>query len=469
MRHFPTFFDLQDKPVAVIGATAMALQRSRLLLEAAARVTVFARTLSPDLAELALDGQIRWEAAQAEAPDLAEYRLVFVATGAAASDAVAAEQARRAGVPVNVADRPELCDFIMPAIVERGPVTVGISTGGASPVLARNLRARIEAALPARLGELARFAASFRDKAKSVIAGATERRRFWDQVLDGPVGEAVLAGRDETARALTDALLETGAEARGARQGAVYIVGAGPGDPDLLTFRAHRLMQQADIVFYDELVGPEVLNYVRRDAERVYVGKIKSHHSKSQEQINELLAEHARAGKRVLRLKGGDPFVFGRGGEELDHLRRQGIETVVVPGITAALGCAASAGIPLTHRDHASSVTFLTGHTRNGELATDWRVLARPDQTLVVYMGLSNAASLAAKLLVAGLPRATPVAIVERGTRPDQRVSTGTLSELKALAERHKDGGPALLIIGKVAALANADIHSFAADLKEAV
>ncbi len=466
MRHFPTFFDLQDKPVAVIGGTAMALQRSRLLIAAGARVTVFARTLAPDLAELTLDGQIRWEAAQAEPADLAEYRLAFVATGDAEGDAIAAEQARRAGVAVNVVDRPELCDFIMPAIVERGAVTVGISTGGASPVLARNLRARIEAALPARLSELARFAASFRDKAKSLIAGAAERRRFWDAVLDGPVAEAVLAGREETARSLADELLADGAAAR---KGAVYIVGAGPGDPDLLTFRAHRLMQQADIVFHDELVGPEVLNYVRRDAERVYVGKIKSHHSKSQEQINELLAEHARAGKRVLRLKGGDPFVFGRGGEELDYLRRQGIETIVVPGITAALGCAASAGIPLTHRDHASSVTFLTGHTRDGELATDWRVLARPDQTLVVYMGLSNAASLAAKLLVAGLPRGTPVAIVERGTRPDQRVSTGALSDLKALAERHKDGGPALLIIGKVAALANADIQTFATSLKEAV
>lgn len=466
MRHFPTFFDLQGKSVAVIGGTAMALQRSRLLLEAGAKITVFARILHPELAELALDGQIRWQAAQVEPEDLAEQKLAFVATGDAASDAIAAEQARRASVPVNVVDKPELCDFIMPAIVERGGVTVGISTGGASPVLTRNLRARIEAALPARLGELVRFAGSFRETAKAVIKNATDRRRFWDEVLDGPVGEAVLAGRDERAQDLANDLLKGGNDAA---RGAVYIVGAGPGDPDLLTFRAHRLMQQADIVFYDELVGPELLNYVRRDAERVYVGKIKSHHSKSQDEINVLLAQHAKAGKRVLRLKGGDPFVFGRGGEELDYLRQQKIETVVVPGITAALGCAASAGIPLTHRDHASSVTFLTGHTRDGELATDWRVLARPDQTLVVYMGLSNAGSLAAKLLVAGLPRGTPVAIVERGTRPDQRVSTGVLSDLKALAERHKDGGPALLIIGKVAALAKADIVTVATELKEAV
>jgi uroporphyrin-III C-methyltransferase/precorrin-2 dehydrogenase/sirohydrochlorin ferrochelatase len=464
MRHFPTFFDLQAKHVAVIGGTAMALQRTTLLLQAGAQVTVFARTLSPELAELLLEGQIRWQAEKIEREDLLEQRLVFVSTGDADSDAAAAEQARRAGVPVNVADRPELCDFIMPAIVERGDITVGISTGGIAPTLARSLRARIEAALPARLGELVRFAGSFRHSAKTLIATVAERRRFWDSVLEGPVAEAVLTGNEATARTLADDLLH-----KREQQGAVYIVGAGPGDPDLLTFRAHRLMQQADIVFYDELVGPEVLNYVRREAERVYVGKIKSHHSKSQDAINELLAEHARAGKRVLRLKGGDPFVFGRGGEELEYLRQQNIETVVVPGITAALGCAAATGIPLTHRDYASSVTFLTGHTRDGELATDWRVLARPDQTLVVYMGLSNAGSLAAKLLVAGLPRSTPVAIVERGTRPDQKLTTGVLSDLKALAERHKDGGPALLIIGKVAALAKTDIAGIVNELKEAV
>jgi uroporphyrin-III C-methyltransferase/precorrin-2 dehydrogenase/sirohydrochlorin ferrochelatase len=464
MRHFPTFFDLQAKPVAVIGGTAMALQRTTLLLQAGAQVTVFARTLSPELAELLLEGQIRWQAEKIEREDLLEQRLVFVSTGDAESDAAGAEQARRAGVPVNVADRPELCDFIMPAIVERGDVTVGISTGGIAPTLARSLRARIEAALPARLGELVRFAGSFRHSAKTLIATVAERRRFWDSVLEGPVAEAVLTGNEATARTLADDLLH-----KREQQGAVYIVGAGPGDPDLLTFRAHRLMQQADIVFYDELVGPEVLNYVRREAERVYVGKIKRHHSKSQDAINELLAEHARAGKRVLRLKGGDPFVFGRGGEELEYLRQQNIETVVVPGITAALGCAAATGIPLTHRDYASSVTFLTGHTRDGELATDWRVLARPDQTLVVYMGLSNAGSLAAKLLVAGLPRSTPVAIVERGTRPDQKLTTGVLSDLKALAERHKDGGPALLIIGKVAALAKTDIAGIVNELKEAV
>ncbi len=472
MKHFPTFFTLQDRTVAVIGGSAMALQRIRLLLQAGSRVALFARTLEPALAELVLEGAVRWQAHSVRQANFAGAALAFVATGDAAEDAVATELARAAGVPVNVVDRPELCDFIMPAIVERGPVTIGISTGGASPVLARSLRGRIEAALPARLGALARLAAEFRDRAKAAIAGATERRRFWETVLEGPVGEAALAGDESGARRRLQALLDGGApaEARAeAHAGAVYIVGAGPGDPDLLTFRALRLMQQADIVLYDELVGPEILDYVRRDAERVYVGKIKANHSKSQDEINALLVAHARAGKRVLRLKGGDPFVFGRGGEELEYVRRHGIEAMVVPGITAALGCAASAGIPLTHRDHASSVTFLTGHTRDGELATDWRVLARPDQTLVVYMGLSAAGKLAAKLLVAGLDRATPVAIVERGTRPDQKISTGALSDLKTLADRHQGGGPALLIIGKVAALAKSQSPEFNALLKEAV
>lgn len=464
MRHFPTFFDLKDRNVLVVGGTAQASQRVELLLKAGARVIVIARTLEPALAEHVMEGRVAWNGTSFKTDDLIGITLVFVASGDGALDQLVAEAARVARVPVNVVDKPEHCDFIMPAIVDRGAVTVGISTGGASPVLARSLRARIEAALPARLDALARFAGAFRSAVGGVIGTVQGRRRFWERVIDGPIGEAVLAGRDESARKAMLASLN-GEQPKHDGEGAVYIVGAGPGDPDLLTLRALRLMEQADVVLYDELVGREVLDYVRRDAERIYVGKSKANHSKSQETINALLVEHAKAGKRVLRLKGGDPFVFGRGGEELEAVRRNGIEAIVVPGITAALGCAAAAGIPLTHRDHASSVTFVTGHARNGEPVADWQALAKADHTIVVYMGLSSAGLVAGKLTRAGLDTATPVAVIERGTRPDQRVSAGTLADLPKLASNHS--GPALIVIGKVAAMAQADNHLI--ELQEAV
>jgi uroporphyrin-III C-methyltransferase/precorrin-2 dehydrogenase/sirohydrochlorin ferrochelatase len=328
------------------------------------------------------------------------------------------------------------------------------------------LRARIEAALPARLDELAKFAGAFRSAVQGVIGTTQGRRRFWERVIDGPIGDAVLAGKGDSARSQMLSSLN-GEQPNSDGQGAVYIVGAGPGDPDLLTLRALRLMQHADVVLYDELVGREVLDYVRRDAERIYVGKSKANHSKSQEAINALLVEHAKLGKRVLRLKGGDPFVFGRGGEELEAVRRNGIEAIVVPGITAALGCAAAAGIPLTHRDLASAVTFVTGHARNGEPVADWQALARADHTIVVYMGLSSAGTVASRLTEAGLDTGTPVAIIERGTRPDQKVTVGSLAELPKLAAGHAMGGPALIIIGKVAALATTDRRIV--ELQEAV
>ncbi|MEO8558554.1 MAG: siroheme synthase CysG [Rhodospirillales bacterium] len=454
MRHFPTFFDLKDRSVLVVGGTPQAAQRVELLLSAGARVSVIARTLEPALAEHVMEGRVAWSSASFKTDDLIGVVLAFVASGDAELDALVADAARVARVPVNVVDKPEHCDFIMPAIVDRGAVTIGISTGGASPVLARSLRARIEAALPARLDALARFAGSFRSAVQNLIDTTQGRRRFWERVIDGPIGEHVLSGRSDVAHKSMLASLN-GEQPKHDGEGAVYIVGAGPGDPDLLTLRALRLMQQADVVLYDELVGREILDQVRRDAERIYVGKSKANHSKSQEAINALLVEHAKAGKRVLRLKGGDPFVFGRGGEELEAVRRHGIEALVVPGITAALGCAAAAGIPLTHRDLASAVTFVTGHARNGEPVADWQALGRADHTIVVYMGLSAAGMVASRLTDAGLGAATPVAVIERGTRPDQRVSVGTLADLPQLALRHN--GPALLVIGKVAALAVAD------------
>ncbi len=455
MKHLPTFFALTGKVALVVGGTPAAAQRARTLLAAGARVTVMAPDLDVVFDDLQRSGAIAWQARWPGCEDLDGAALSFVATGDPVRDAEVASLARDARVPVNVTDRPDLSAFIMPAIVDRGDVVVGVSTGGAAPVLARLVRERIERALPARLAELGAFAGRFRDTVRAVFTDVGVRRQFWERVLNGVVGQHVLAGR---AQAAHDAMLVTLNRSRkGApRDGSVTIVGAGPGDPDLLTLRALQALQSADVVLHDELAGREVLGYARRDAELIYVGKQKAHHSKSQDEINALMVAHARAGKHVVRLKGGDPFIFGRGGEELAHLRRHGIDATVVPGITAGLACAAAAGIPLTHREHASAVTFVTGHLKNGEPTADWEALARSGQTIVVYMGVSAAATVRDRLLSAGLARTTPVAIVENGSRRNQKVSTGTLGSLAALAVHHAGGGPALMIIGDVAALADA-------------
>ena len=453
MSHFPTFFDLKGKPVIVVGATPVALERVRLALAAGATVRVFAESLSPEGRLLVASPGVAWLPGAPAAEDFARAALAFVAGEDCARDRAVAEAARAAGVPVNVADQPDISDFIMPAIVRRGDVAIGISTGGAAPALARLVRERIERVLPSRLGDLARFAGSLRDRVKALFPQPEARRAVMEKLVDGPCGDAVLAGRPAEAQRHLLTLLNSVA---GPREGAgtVHIVGAGPGDPDLLTLRALQLLQRADIVFHDELVGPEILDYARREAERVNVGKQKGKPSVPQRAINEALLAAARAGRRVVRLKGGDPFVFGRGGEEAEFLERHGIPVVAVPGITAALGCAAAAGIPLTHRDHASAVTFVTGHGRDGAPPADWKGLAREDRTIVVYMGLTAAGEVSSRLIADGLAPSTPAAIVVRGTRRDQAVALGTLAELPALARRHEGEGPALIIVGKVAALA---------------
>lgn len=461
MSHFPAFFDLKGKPVIVVGATPVALERVRLALAAGATIRVFAEELSPEGRMLVASPGVAWLPGAPAADDFARAALAFIAGGDCARDRAAAEIARAAGVPVNVADQPDVSDFIMPAIVRRGDVAIGISTGGAAPALARLVRERIERVLPARLGDLVRFAGSLRDRVKALFPEAQARRTVMEKLVDGPCGDAVLAGRPAEAQRHLISLLNTVA---GPREGAgtVHIVGAGPGDPDLLTLRALQVLQRADIVFHDELVGPEILDYARREAERVHVGKQKGKPSAPQGEINAALLAAARQGKRVVRLKGGDPFIFGRGGEEAEFLERHGIPVVAVPGITAALGCAAAVGIPLTHRDIASSVAFVTGHGRDGTPLADWKGLAREDRTIVVYMGLSAAGEVSARLIAEGLVPSTPAAIVARGTRRDQSVSLGTLAELPALARRHAGEGPALIIVGKVAALADrrlADTH----------
>ncbi len=455
MDYFPAFFNLRDRPVLLVGGGAAAARRMRLLQKTGARLTVVAPRLAADIAEPVAAGSLAAIRRGFVAGDVNGHAAVFAATGIEAVDERVAEAARAAGLPVNVADRPELCSFIVPAIVDRSPVIVGIATGGTAPVLARRLRDRIEGLLPSRLGVLARFAGSFRQAVRATVPDAAARLRFWERFFDGPVAAAILAGDERAAREKMLGAVN-GRAANELPQGSVAIVGAGPGDPDLLTVRALRLLQNADVVVYDKLVGPEILDRVRRDAERIYVGKSRARHSRPQAEINELLVDRVRQGRRVVRLKGGDPFVFGRGGEELDHLRRHGIAAEVVPGITAALGCAAATGIPLTHRDHAQAVTFVTGQGKDGEPELDWANLARLRQTLVIYMGVANAARIAARLIEHGLAPATPAAVVENGTLPNQKSVIGDLGSLGELVARSDISGPAMIIVGSVVALADA-------------
>jgi uroporphyrin-III C-methyltransferase/precorrin-2 dehydrogenase/sirohydrochlorin ferrochelatase len=455
MNYFPAFFDLKDRPALIVGGGEAAARRLRRLQRAGARVTIVAPRVGEEIAAAIDEGKIAAVRRGFVSGDVNGQAIVFAATGLPAVDERVAEAARTAGVPVNVADHAGLSNFIVPAIVERDPVVIGISTGGAAPVLASRLREAIERLLPSRLGRLADFADSFRTAVKATVPNAAARLRFWDRFFDGPVADQLLAGNDGRAREKMLTLVNGRAAAEPPRGGAA-IVGAGPGDPDLLTLRALRLIQRADVVIYDKLVGPGVLDLARRDAERIYVGKSKGDHSKSQDEINALIAGQAQAGRRVVRLKGGDPFIFGRGGEELEYLRARGISAEVVPGITAALGCAAAAGIPLTHRDHAQAVTFATGQGKDGEPELDWATLARLKQTLVIYMGVGAAGRIAARLIDHGLDPATPVAVIENGTLPTERALYGRLSALNWLVRQSDIKGPALIVIGKVAALAEA-------------
>lgn len=450
MRYFPTFFDLNGKPCLVVGAGETAARKIRLLRKAGAQVTVVARQANAEIEALAARGDIDIHRRGFVSGDVRGHSLVIGAAGDLGLDARVSETAQAERVPVNIVDRPELSSFTVPAMVDRDPIVVAISSGGAAPVLARSIRAKIEALLPARLGRLARLAESFRESVKATRPDETERRRFWERFFDGPAAEAALAGRDSEARDKTLALVNR-PDSDDRAGGNVAIVGAGPGDPDLLTLRAAAHLQRAEIIVYDKLVGAEILDQARRDAERIYVGKSRGHHAKTQDQINELLLKLARDGKRVVRLKGGDPFIFGRGGEEKDYLQRHGVSVQVVPGITAAVACGASAGIPLTQRAEASAVTFVTGHGKDGEPDLDWNALATSRHTLVVYMGVATAPRTAQRLVEHGLSPDTPVAVIENGTRADERIVTGLLGDLGALVEDEKILGPAIIVVGEVA------------------
>ena len=461
MRHLPVFLRVRGRKVLVVGGAPRAAAKLALLGAAGARPVVIAPAVCGEIAAGAADGRIRHERRLFEPSDVADCAVVIAATGLPPVDTAVAEAARRAGVPVNVIDNAELSTFITPAIVDRDPVTVAISSGGASPALVRELRSRIDRMLPSRLGHVARFAERFRDTVKSVVGDYTARRRLWDEIIGGPIADAVERGDEPGAAARMLALMNDHVAGPNP-PGTVYLVGAGPGDPDLLTLRAIRALQRADVVVHDRLVGSGILEMARRDAERIYVGKEKSGHAMTQAGINALLAARAEAGDTVVRLKGGDPFVFGRGGEELEYLRQRGISVQVVPGISAAAGCAAAAGIPLTHRDLASSVTFVSGHAKDGVPRLDWPALAQGRQTIVVYMGVTTAPLIARRLIAHGLAPGTPVAVVENGTLPDQRVLTGNLRDLATLISANRVTAPALIIIGEVVALSNAAAPSLA-------
>jgi len=450
MDFLPIFFDVREQPCLVVGGGEVAARKSALLLRAGARVTVLAPALSAAFdADLAA-ARIAHRAASFRDEDLEGYAVVIAATNDDAVNRAVAAAAKARRIPVNVVDQPALCSFILPSIIERAPVIVAVSSGGASPVLVRLLRARLESLIPAGYGRLAALAAAFRDQVKARFKQA-ERRRFWERVLQGPIAELVFSGRDGEARkALQGSLEDTRLAFSG---GEVSLVGAGPGDPDLLTFRALRLMQQADVVVYDRLVSRPVLDLVRLEAERIYAGKERAKHALPQEDINHLLVRLAREGKRVVRLKGGDPFIFGRGGEEIDTLAAEGIPFQVVPGITAAAGCASYAGIPLTHRDCAQSVVFVTGHLQDGSMNLNWPALAQPRQTIVVYMALLGVDVLCRELVAHGLPAGTPAALIQQGTTPEQRVLTGNLETLPGIVRQGGVKAPTLIIIGDVVRL----------------
>ena len=460
MDHLPIFLQLREVPVLVVGGGRIAQRKIELLLRVGARITIVAPQLTAELAERAGRGQLEHRAARFATEDLEGMRLVIAATDLKLLNTSVSQAARARLLPVNVVDDPQLSTFYFPAIVDRSPLIVAIGSGGGAPVLARWVREQIEALLPAALGALARFMGARRDAVRRALAPAA-RRPFWERVARGTAGARVLAGdpigaERAYARELRMAQLTASSATGAQRLGEVYLIGAGPGDADLLTLRALQLLQQADVILYDRLVPAAVLERSRRDAERVFVGK---HSGRSrqettpQAQIHEWMVHYARQGLRVARLKGGDPFVFGRGGEEAECLARHGIPYVIVPGITAALGAAASAGIPLTHRHVAQSVTFVTGHPMQDD-ALDWSALAREHQTVVFYMGVAHLGRICAQLTAAGARESLPVALIERATLPGERVLRGTLASIAALAERAGITPPALLIVGEVAALA---------------
>ena len=459
MDYLPLFHNLKGRRIVVVGGGEIALRKVRLVQEASALITIIAKDFCPDLLEMAAKDKasgcngLELITAGYEHQHLLQYPdtvMVIAATNDRDLNRLVSEHAQAANMLSNVVDDPGFSTVIFSTIVDRSPIQVAISSGGDAPVLVRLLRTRFESLLPAGMAKLGSLAGSFRERVKDKFSNGADRKAFWEEVFYGPIAEQAYANNLEEAERLLADKLESTDEFK---TGEVYLVGGGPGDPDLLTFKALRLMQQADIVLYDRLVSKEVLNLVRRDATRIYVGKTAGDHPVTQDNINQKLVDYALEGNRVVRLKGGDPFIFGRGGEEIETLAEHGIPFQVVPGITAASGCASYAGIPLTHRDHAQSVRFIAGHLRSGKMDLNWPELVQPNQTLVFYMGLNGMETICQQLKEHGLDSATPTALIEKGTSDRQQVFVGDLDTLPGIVRDAGARAPTLIIVGTVVSL----------------
>jgi uroporphyrin-III C-methyltransferase/precorrin-2 dehydrogenase/sirohydrochlorin ferrochelatase len=452
MQYFPVFIDAEHLSVLIVGAGEVGARKLELILKTPAKVTIVSPWVSDTVKLLVAEHSLTLHERKFEDADIFSHNMIFVATDDPHVNQHIHDHACAHNILVNVVDNTPLCKFITPSIVDRSPIIIAMSSGGVAPVLLRYLRQKLESVIPNKVERLGRFSEKFRSAVKSRLATVTQRRYFWESVLDGDIAETVLQGNE--AKADADFIQELDNFANGDHsQGEVYLVGAGPGDPDLLTFRALRLMQKADIVVYDRLVSPEIVELVRRDAEKIYVGKAKSKHTIPQDEINQLLVDKALEGNRVVRLKGGDPFIFGRGGEELETLVEYGINFQVVPAVTAASGAASYAGIPLTHRDHAQSVVFATGHLRDNTIDLNWTALAQPQQTAVFYMGMTGLSIISKQLIAHGMSPDMPIAIVASATMPHQRVVIGTLSDIVDKVEAANIKPPALIIVGTVVKL----------------
>lgn len=452
MEYLPLFFDLKQQPCLLVGGGDTAQRKAVLLDRAGAKLTVVAPEIEPELAQLVNNQQGKLIYAGYDAALLEGKTLVIAATDDDAVNRQVHADASARKLPINVVDSPALCSFVFPAIVDRSPIMIAVSSGGHAPVLTRLLRAKLETMIPSYYGYLGELAARFRQQVKDRFHSLRDRRIFWERVFQGPVADKVIAGQHQQAEAIMRGLLE-GNDQADLAGGEVYLVGAGPGDPELLTFKALRLMQQADVVLYDRLVSPKIVDLCRRDADRIFVGKERSNHAVPQGDINLLLANLAKEGKRVLRLKGGDPFIFGRGGEELETLVEHQVPFQVVPGITAASACSCYAGIPLTHRDYAQSVKFVTGQLKNRTSDLKWNELVHPNQTIVFYMGLHRLEHIASHLVAHGKSGDTPVALVQSGSTPEQKVLTGTLANIVEKQGEAQLQPPTLMIVGEVVEL----------------